>query len=213
MSEAAIGLLRHRGARVREGVVWAASIVTGMLWLVGAGLAIDTFALRYIRDFTWVTPTGKCAATRMPEPMISQARVRTFAGDAAVSFFSFDYFNFQPVLVSALRQFATPAGRERISAELDRNGMLREIRNRRAESIAVVRSPPNISEEGRTNGRYYWRVEVPIRVFYRANVDTIVDDRMLIMTVVRIKPSAENPSGIGVDGFIARSDNSGESLR
>ena len=68
---------------------------------------------------------------------------------------------------------------------------------------AVTTDPANIAEEGKAAGRYYWRVEVPLQIFYRTNVETKVERRVLEMTIVRIDPSPINPNGIAIDSVIS----------
>lgn len=206
-------IVSHSGARARAGVVTVLAALVLLVWIVGGALAVDVFGLRHVYDFTWETPQGQCKAVRLAEPMISQSRIRTFAGDAAVSFFSFDYYNYEAAQNSALRQYGTIGGRIRIAQAVSASGLYNSIREKRAAAVAILRSPPNIKAEGKDFGRYYWEVEVQLRVFYEANDGMVVDDRMLIMTVVRVAPSPENPNGIGIDGFLSQTDGSGEYLR
>ncbi|KMO42100.1 hypothetical protein VQ02_04075 [Methylobacterium variabile] len=157
-----------------------------------------------IKQFIWTSDAqAVCEAIPLSEPNISQARLKEFAVSSAVELNSYDYANWRALINNALSQSFTPKGRDRYRAALQESGIIQKVVLGYQTVSAVTTDPANIAEEGKTSGRYYWRVEVPLQIFYRTNVETKVERRVLEMTIVRIDPSPINPNGIAVDSVIS----------
>ncbi len=167
-------------------------------------LAYNAFYRFPIKQFVWTSDAqAVCDAIPLTEPSISQARLKDFAVSAAVTLNSYDYANWRALINNALAQFFTPGGRDRYRAALQESGIIQKVVQNYQTVSAVTTDPANIAEEGRMNGRYYWRVEAPIQIFYRTNMETKVERRLLTMTVVRVDPSPINPNGIAIDAVIS----------
>ncbi|WP_066922508.1 DotI/IcmL family type IV secretion protein [Methylobacterium sp. CCH5-D2] len=157
-----------------------------------------------IKQFIWTSDAqAVCEAIPLSEPNISQARLKEFAVSAAVELNSYDYANWRALINNALSQAFTPKGRDRYRAALQESGIIQKVVLGYQTVSAVTTDPANIAEEGKAGGRYYWRVEVPLQIFYRTNVETKVERRVLEMTIVRIDPSPINPNGIAIDSVIS----------
>ncbi|MFJ7440830.1 DotI/IcmL family type IV secretion protein [Methylorubrum thiocyanatum] len=157
-----------------------------------------------IKQFIWTSDAqAVCDAIPLTEPNISQARLKEFAVSAAVQLNSYDYANWRALINNALTQHFTPKGRDRYRAALQESGIIQKVVLGYQTVSAVTTDPANISEEGKASGRYYWVVEVPLQIFYRTNVETKVERRLLTMTIVRIDPSPINPNGIAIDSVIS----------
>ncbi|MFY9294898.1 MAG: DotI/IcmL family type IV secretion protein [Methylorubrum rhodinum] len=157
-----------------------------------------------IKQFIWTSDAqAVCEGIPLTEPNISQARLKDFAVGAAVELNSYDYANWRALINNALTQSFTPNGRDTYRAALQESGIIQKVVLGYQTVSAVTTEPANISEEGKLNGRYYWRVEVPLQIFYRTNVETKVERRVLEMRIVRIDPSPINPNGIAIDGVIS----------
>ena len=157
-----------------------------------------------IKQFIWTSDAqAVCEAIPLTEPNISQARLKEFAVSSAVELNSYDYANWRALINNALSQAFTPKGRDRYRAALQESGIIQKVVLGYQTVSAVTTDPANIAEEGKAAGRYYWRVEVPLQIFYRTNVETKVERRVLEMTIVRIDPSPINPNGIAIDSVIS----------
>ncbi len=180
------------------------SLFLVMSLAVNALLFYNAFIRFPVKQFIWTSDAqAVCEAIPLSEPNISQARLKEFAVSSAVELNSYDYANWRPLINNALSQSFTPKGRDRYRAALQESGIVQKVVSGYQTVSAVTTDPANISEEGKAAGRYYWRVEVPLQIFYRTNVETRVERRLLTMTIVRVDPSPINPNGIAIDSVIS----------
>ncbi len=158
-----------------------------------------------IKQFLWTNDAqAVCAAIPLTEPNVSQARIKDLAASAAVQVNTYDYSNYRQLINAALTQHFTPRARDLYRNALAETGIVERVRSSFMVVSGVTAGPPNIAQEGRKEGRYFWLVEVPLRVFYRTNTETKAENRILTMTVVRVEPSPINPNGIAIDGVNSR---------
>lgn len=158
-----------------------------------------------VKQFLWTSDAQSvCAAIPLTEPNVSQARLKDLAAAAAVQINSYDYSNYRQLINAALSQHFTPRARDLYRSALAETGIIEKVRSSFMVVSGVTAGPPNIAQEGKRDGRYFWIVEVPLRVFYRTNVETKVENRILTMTVIRVEPSPINPNGIAIDGVNSR---------
>ncbi len=180
------------------------SVFLSISLVVNGLLFYNAFYRFPIKQFIWTSDAqAVCDAIPLTEPNISQARLKEFAVSAAVELNSYDYANWRALINNALSQSFTPKGRDRYRAALQESGIIQKVVLGYQTVSAVTTDPANISEEGKSGGRYYWIVEVPLQIFYRTNVETKVERRLLTMTIVRIDPSPINPNGIAIDSVIS----------
>jgi intracellular multiplication protein IcmL len=189
---------QRRGVRL----TWILTGFVGLSLVMNLVLA-DALLNRFpIKEFLWTSDArAVCAAIPLTEPNISAARVKDFAAGTAVGINSFDYQNWKRTLDAVLSSNFTPEGRSAYMTELQRTGIMRRVVNDKYVVTAITDGEPIIVEEGRASGRYFWRVEVPLRIFYRTNVDVRPENRVLLITLVRIDPSPANPNGIAIDAI------------
>lgn len=194
-------------ARGSEQGLWDAvgilGVVTLFSLLSSSVLAVVIYWQAPVHEFVWVGPkqTG-CVAVADVEPSVSQARIVEFAAQAAIATMNYDYFNFDAQMQSAMREYFTRNGGRRYLDELAGSGLSSDsLRSSGFVSVlSITRKTPNIAEEGRISGRYYWKVEVPVVVFYRSTTERVSESRLMTMTIIRTPPSDDNPNGIAVDG-------------
>ncbi len=163
----------------------------------------DALLNRYpIKQFLWTSDArAVCDAIPLTEANISAARVKDFAAGTAVTLNSFDYQNWKKTLPAVLSANFTPEGRSAYQAELQRTGIMERVVRDKYVVTAITAGEPLIVEEGQAAGRYFWRIEVPLQIFYRTNVDVRPENRVLLITVVRTDPSPANPNGIAVEAI------------
>lgn len=161
----------------------------------------DALLNRYpIKQFLWTSDArAVCAAVPLTEPNISAARVKDFAAGTAVTLNSFDYQNWKRSIDAVLSANFTADGRSAYKVELQRQGIMTRVVNDKYVVTAISDGEPLIVEEGRAAGHYFWKIEVPVRIFYRTNVDVRPENRILIFTLIRVDPTPANPNGIAVD--------------
>lgn len=172
--------------------------------VVNLVLVYNIFYRFPIKQFVWTSDAhAVCEATPLTEPNISQARLKDFVAAAAVQLNSYDYANWRPLINNALTQSFTARGRERYRRALQESEVIDKVVTGYQVVSSVTIDPPNIAQEGRDAGRYFWTVEVPLRIFYKTNVETKIENRLFTATVIRVEPSPINPNGIAIDGVVS----------
>lgn len=190
----------------------AATLLTSMI--LNATLV---FAIRYwypVKEYLWTSDAqAVCHAVPLAEPITSAARIREFATNAAVSLYSFDYLNWRRLLDAAMDNYLTPGGKARYRAAFEKTGIIERVRSGFLTLTAVTDGPPVILHEGVQDGRYYWRVQVALRVFWVNATDARPENRVLTMTLIRVQPSPINPNGVAIDGIEATQATSSSQVR
>ncbi|WP_186002503.1 DotI/IcmL family type IV secretion protein [Mycobacterium sp. KBS0706] len=205
-----------------EVILTEAAVVTDALnrgkllsWLLGGFVALSLllnlvlgYALLHvypIKEFLWTSDArAVCAAIPLSEPNISAARVKDFAAGTAVTLWSFDYQNWKRTIDTVLSANFTREGRAAYMNELQSLGIMKRVVDDKYVVTAISDGEPIIIEEGRSAGRYFWKIQVPIRVFYRTNVDVRPENRVFEFTLRRVDPSPANTNGIAVDAVASK---------
>lgn len=159
-----------------------------------------------IKEFIWTSDArAVCEAIPLSEPNVSEARVRNMAADAAIELNSFDYLNWRRQIQNVMNAYMTGNAQKSFSTALDESGIIKRVQDGYYIVTAMLAAqPPRISEQGRINGRYYWKVEVPLVIYYRNKESSRPESRVIEMTIVRVDPSVINPNGIAIDGVSSK---------
>lgn len=159
-----------------------------------------------IKEFIWTSDArAVCEAISLAEPNVSEARVRNMAADAAIELNSFDYLNWRRQIQNAMNAYMTANAQKSYSAALEESGIIQRVQDGYYIVTAMLAAqPPRISEQGAIKGRYYWKVEVPLVIYYRNKDSSRPESRVVEMTIVRVDPSVINPNGIAIDGVTSK---------
>ena len=186
--------------------IWIAflSLFLALSLLSNVALVYNAFWRMPIKEFLWTRDgAAVCEAIPLTEPSVSQARLKDLAASAAVGLNSYDYANWRKLIDNQLTQYFTTNGREQYKQALFASGIIEKVVQNYQTVSSVTSDAVNIAEEGRIRGRYYWKIEVPLQVFYKTNAETKRENRLLTMTIVRVDPSPINPNGIAIDGLVS----------
>lgn len=154
--------------------------------------------------FLWTQDAkAVCEAIPLTEPNISQALLSDFASRAAISVHTYSYINWRENLSYATQEYFTPVGGRAFLDAFAQSRILREVQRSYYVVSSVSSGVPVVERSGIDNGRYFWKVQVPITITYRQNADYKAENRIIEMTLVRIDPSPANPNGVAVDGFVS----------
>lgn len=155
-----------------------------------------------VKQFLWTKDAAYvCDATPLSDPIVSQARLKDLAQTAAVELNSYGYLNWQRSINNALDKFFTPRGADAARKAIAATGIINKVVDQYVEVGAVSLAPPRIIEEGRTSGRYYWLVEVPLVVTYATNAESKRESRLFTFRIVRVDPSPINTNGVAIDEY------------
>ncbi|MGL4959857.1 MAG: DotI/IcmL family type IV secretion protein [Inquilinus sp.] len=157
-----------------------------------------------LEKFLWTSDArAVCEAIPLTEPNISTAKLKNFVAETAILLNSYDYRNWRRSIDAVLTSNFTPDGSDAYRAEWSKLGLQPLVERRYYVVSALVTSPPILKEYGTAAGRYYWTLEVPIQIFYQNAIDIRPENRVLVVTVVRVDPTPANPNGIAIDKLVS----------
>lgn len=146
--------------------------------------------------------------TPLDQPNLPKAAILTWATAAATAAYNYNYVDYRKQLQEAADYF-TPEGWQQFLSQLSSSNNLNAVRTRRLVVSAVPTAAPVILTEGVINGRYRWRIELPILVTYQGAGYTTRQALSVVMDIIRV-PTLNNPRGIGVAQFVAVQGSSAE---
>lgn len=135
------------------------------------------------------------------EPIQSINEVLSWTSDSITKAYTFSFANYRQELQTVRPSF-TSTGWQGFERALEESGNLKAVIDNMFVTTAVPRGAPVIVSEGLIDGRYAWRVEVPIVVTYQsANTRTTQD--LLVTAIVVRRTELEHPRGLGIAQLIA----------
>lgn len=138
----------------------------------------------------------------LSEPNLSVPALMSWSAQAATEVMTFGFNDYKRRLQQASRNF-TRLGWVSFTSALEKSRIIEMVEANGQVVSAAPSSAPILIEEGVVNGRYQWKVQVPLVVTYQAG-STVRDDKMLVtMLLVRV-PKLESPNGVGIEQWIAR---------
>lgn len=134
-------------------------------------------------------------------PYVSQELLLSFADQAAVRAYSFDFLNYEQQLEQASKYF-TPAGFESFKQALQASGNLKVIQDKHLVVKAVVTDIPVILKEGvlPDTNQYAWQVQIPMLVQYISASEKIQQPIVATLLIVRVS-TLETRQGIAIASF------------
>jgi intracellular multiplication protein IcmL len=134
-------------------------------------------------------------------PYVSQELLLSFADQAAVTAYSFDFLNYQQQLQQAKKYF-TDVGFTNFMNALQASGNLKVIQDKHLVVKAVVTDVPVILKEGVLPGtnQYAWQVQIPMLVQYISASEKIQQPIVATILIVRVS-TLETRQGIAIASF------------
>lgn len=198
-------IIRHRTEFYRDGfrsligicivvVIIAAVSVTGNFILLNKKPVIQNFA---------VTPDGRVTPLiPINEAYLNQTAVLAFAQRAATEPWNIDYVKFVQQL-AAIKPLFTKRGYQSFLDAMQKSGNLDLMKSGEMIFYATAAMPPIIVSEGIQDGRYIWKMEVPVKLTMEGRKGRKTVDLLIRMILTRM-PLIENQQGIAVDLYLSQ---------
>jgi len=135
-------------------------------------------------------------------PFLSTGLVLSWAVNASIEAYSFNYVNYKKQLDRQVRKYFTEAGWKEYYASLTDSGVFTDIVKNRLVVSAIPLRMPTMLDDGVIGGRYVWRIQVPLLVRYESSGGGVPRRIMVTLLISRI-PTTESPKGIGIEQFVA----------
>ncbi len=136
----------------------------------------------------------------LSEPVVTKSSLLDWASQAVIATFNFDYVNYRKKLQEA-SSYYTPSGWRAFEAELQSTKNLDTVRAQKLIASAVVTGQPVIVDERVINGRYAWRIQMPILITYESSSQSYQQPVTITLVVTRVS-TLQTPKGIAIAQLI-----------
>lgn len=134
------------------------------------------------------------------EPNQSDSAVLQWANQAAIAAFTYNFVNYRDEL-QASSGFFTADGWQQFLAALGQSNNLDAVKAKKLIVSAVATRAPIILQKGLLNGRYSWRIQMPILVTYQSASEFSQQNNVVTLLVTRVS-TLNSPRGIGIAQFV-----------
>ncbi len=133
-------------------------------------------------------------------PNQSDSAVLQWANQAAIAAFSYNFVNYRSEL-QASSGFFTAEGWTQFLDALQQSNNLEAVKAKKLIVSAVATRAPIILQKGILNGRYAWRIQMPLLVTYQSASEFSQQNSVVTLLVTRVS-TLNSPRGIGIAQFV-----------
>ena len=133
-------------------------------------------------------------------PNQSDSAVLQWANQAAIAAFSYNFVNYRSEL-QASSGFFTAEGWTQFLDALQQSNNLEAVKVKKLIVSAVATRAPIILQKGILEGRYAWRIQMPLLVTYQSASEFSQQNSVVTMLVTRVS-TLNSPRGIGIAQFV-----------
>lgn len=202
----AVATTMARNAMSRERYEFQLRALYVSLVLLGISMTANIFMGIRQPEYVYyaLSSDGKLTpVTPLENPIQSKEQVLSWTADSLAIAFSLSFGNYQQQLSDA-RYLFTESGWAGFQEALARNGMLETIIGQKLVTSAVPSGAPVIVASGVVeDGRYAWRIEMPMVITYNS-ASSQSSDNILLEAVIQRVGETENPRGLAIGQIIAR---------
>ncbi len=147
------------------------------------------------------TATGEIIKWQpLNKPVVQESGVTQFVTDAVMTAFSLDYLHFRAQLQRASAYF-TPYGWKTFLAAFKKSNNLTTLVDLKMVSDVKITGAPQVIQKAIVDGRYAWKVSLPVVMTYTGASRTIPMAMKLNLIVLRV-PVKDNPNRIAINNFL-----------
>ena len=151
------------------------------------------------------SPDGQIIPVRpLSEAVYSTADILAWATGVAITAYSYDYINYRTDLQSVASSF-TSDGWQSFLGALQSSRMLDTVLAQQLIMNATPTGAPVIQQQGIVNGRYSWKISIPMLV--KLNGPTTISQPVMVYMLIQRVALVNNPKGIAINSFIVSEGN------
>lgn len=143
----------------------------------------------------------------LEEPNQSDPSVGQWATQAAIASFTYNFVDYRKNLQAA-SEFFTAEGWQNFMQALASSNNLAAVKAKKLIASAVATGAPVIMQKGLLNGRYSWRIQMPILVTYQSPSVFTQNSYTVTMLIQRVS-TLNSPQGIGISQIVVGSGSGG----
>lgn len=137
----------------------------------------------------------------LSEPMIAPTELLQWASRAATAAYTYNFVDYREALQRVQNNF-TPDGWTYFEEALKGSRTLEAVIAKKLVVSAVATAAPVIVDQGVINGRYAWKVQMPLLVTYQSASEQTQQPVVITMVVTRV-PTVNMPRGIAIASFVS----------
>ena len=134
----------------------------------------------------------------LARPNLANPALMSWAAQATTEVMTFGFHDYRRRLNESSRHF-TRVGWESFNGALGRSRIMEMVDNQKMVVTSSPRSAPIVLDEGVSNGRYFWLLEIPISVTYQAGNNTNKMEKFIVEILIVRVPQLENPNCVGIE--------------
>lgn len=143
----------------------------------------------------------------LDEPNQSDPSVSQWAIQAAIASFTYNFVDYRKNLQAA-SEFFTAEGWLNFMQALGSSNNLAAVKAKKLIASAVATGAPVIMQKGLLNGRWSWRIQMPILVTYQSPSVFTQNSYTVTMLIQRVS-TLNSPQGIGISQIVVGSGSGG----
>jgi intracellular multiplication protein IcmL len=137
----------------------------------------------------------------LSEPMLSPSELLQWAHGAAISAYTYNFVNYRDAMQQLQNQF-TPDGWKYYEDALRTARTLEMVIAKKLVVSAVATGTPVILDQAIIEGKYSWKVQIPLLVTYQSPNEQTQQPMVVTMIISRV-PTVDMPKGIAIVSFIS----------
>jgi intracellular multiplication protein IcmL len=195
-------LLRDTYTRERHYFLMRVIMILGAVCVIQSGtigyLASQPTQFRYFAT----DPEGHIKELlSLDRPITSMNEVLNWTTNAVTQSFTFDFANYRAQLQAAKSNF-TEGGWKGFEKAMEEAGVMKQVIGNSYVTTAVPHGAPVVVAQGLADGRYAWKLQIPVIVTYQ-NQGKRSTQELLVTAVIVRRPMTEHPNGLGIAQIIA----------
>ncbi len=136
----------------------------------------------------------------LSNPMLSTEALLNWASQVAMGAYTYNFANYRQKIQMQEINFTSDAWQQFLT-QLKDSGNIQAVDQRKINVSAVISGAPVVAYQGMLDGRYAWKVQVPLLVSFVSASDHFQKNYMVTMVIVRIS-TVQNQNGVAVAQFI-----------
>lgn len=138
----------------------------------------------------------------LDQPNLTQSQLLQWGNTAAIAAYTYSFSNWRKQL-QGLSDYFTPEGWQRFIGALESSNNLDAVKSKKLIVSANTTGPAELIREGLFEGRYTWKVQVPLLVTYQGANNQFTQQSLMITMVITRLPTLTSTRGVGVMQLIA----------
>lgn len=202
----ALEVIRHRNDFYRDGYRKCITMVLILLIVnifLGVTLWYQIQHRTIVRYFATDLQGRVYPMHPLNQPLLSKTALSNWVNEATVAAYTYNFVSYRKDLEHA-GQYFSPGGWKRFeSALVSSNNLKRVI----AQKLVVSATPvdvPKILDERIIQGRYTWKVSVPILVKYQSASRSYTQSLDILVVIQRVAAVDSMKNGVAIVNFVAK---------